>query len=145
VLVVVTIAGASGCLLEVDAEGPAIEEKKGAVGSTGRDLVQAVPRGSGRAFDDLVGVAAQADGAGRQTAFVCAGPKTLAFSRIILVLTIPSILATARGGGSPASIAGRSSGFVATGRGVRSGSLMAIELLVKAVWDDWSQGNRKEA
>jgi hypothetical protein len=64
VLVVVAIAGASAGLLEVDAEGSAIEEKERAVGSTGGDLVQAVPRGGGRALDDLVGVAAQADGAG---------------------------------------------------------------------------------
>jgi hypothetical protein len=64
VLVVVTIAVASAGLLEVDAEGSAIEEKERAVGSTGGDWVQAVPRGGCRAVDDLVGVAAQADGAG---------------------------------------------------------------------------------
>jgi hypothetical protein len=132
VLVVVAIAGTPG-LLDVDAERPAIEEKKGSVGSTGGDWVQAIPSDGSRALDNLVGVAAQANGAGRQTALVCTGPKTLALAGIVSVSITASLLAKGRGGGPPAGITGRSRGLVTTRWGVGSGRLMATDLLVESV------------
>ena len=132
VLVVVAAAGASG-LLEVDAERSAIKEKEGTVAPTGGDCVQVVPRGGRCALDDLVGVAAQADGAGRQTAFVCASPKTLPLAWIIPVSTIATVLTTGRGSGPPTSVIGCPSGLIATRRGAGSRSLIATHLLVESV------------